>query len=220
MARTTVDRKRFVATLGTVGAASCMCAAVAGMRAALAAEPPSPTPTPTPQPAPATKPGERTPERAAKRMEFADGWVKRFFEVVDQTLDEGARGRLMEANGVACFAAFAGPPTREPGPDALARFTAWVAEHGAAHGYAMEGSTISFAYLGSAETGQPSPPGVCLCPMVEAQSAGAISATYCQCSVGYVREMHRRMLGRPVKVELVDSVLKGGQRCRFKLTVV
>jgi len=209
----TIDRKRFVATLGTLGAASCMCAAVSGMRVALADEP---TPTPTP----ASKPGEHTPERAVKRLEFVDGWVQRFFEAVDRTLDPGARSRLMEANGVACFAAFAGPPAHPAAPDALERFTAWVADAGAARGYTMEGNAISFTFLGSAETGEASPAGVCLCPMVESQSAATISPTYCLCSVGYVREMHQRLLGRPVQVELVDSVLKGGQRCSFKITVV
>jgi hypothetical protein len=208
MTATTIDRKHFVAALG---AASCMCAAVSGMRAALAEEPP---------PAPPSKPGERTPERAVKRMEFVDGWVKRFFDVVDHTLDPEVRNRLMEANGAACFAAYAGPPAHPPGPDALARFTAWIADKGAASGYAMDGNTISFTYLGSAETGQAAPAGVCLCPMVEAQSAGSISPTYCLCSVGYVREMHRRLLGRPLQVELVDSVLKGAQRCSFRITLV
>jgi hypothetical protein len=31
--------------------------------------------------------------------------------------------------------------------------------------------------------------------------------------------MHERMLGRPIEVELVDSVLRGGNRCKFHMTV-
>ena len=200
-----LDRKAFLATLGKAGA--CMCAAAAGMRTAIAGQ------------AAATKPGDKTTERAAKRMEFGDGWVRRFFEAVDQTLDEASRERLMVANGKSCFAAYAGPQKKEPAPDAVEKFMAWIGEQGKDKGYAYDGKVISFEFAGSAETGQAAPEGICLCPMVEAQKAGAFSPAYCLCSVGYVKEMHQRMLGKPVSVELVDSVLRGGKRCKFRLTI-
>jgi hypothetical protein len=202
-----LNRKDFLATIGKAGA--CMCAAAAGMRTALAGQ----------NQAPASKPGDKTPERAVKRLEFVDGWVRRFFAAMDQTLDRPARERLMIANGRACFAAFAGPPKKKPEPDALEKFKAWIAEKGRAQGYGIEGGVISFEFAGSAETGQAAPESICLCPLAEAQKAGQISPTYCLCSVGYVREMHERTLGRPVEVELVDSVLRGGRRCKFRMTV-
>jgi len=204
MNQTPIKRKEFLAALGKTGA--CACAAAAGMSAALAEQ------------TAATKPGDKTVERAAKRMEFGDGWVRRFFEVLDKTLDEPARRKLMIANGRSCYAAYAGPPKQKPAPDALERFKAWVAEKGKERGYAIEGDAVTSEFTSSAETGQASPESICLCPMVEAQKAGQISATYCLCSVGYVKESHERMLGRPVEVELVDSVLRGGKRCKFLLT--
>jgi hypothetical protein len=207
MTHESIKRKDFLAALGKGGAGLCMCAAAAGMRAAFAG-----------QTAPA-KPGEKSVERAAKRMEFADGWLRRFFEAMDRTLDDPTRKKLMMANGKSCFAAYAGPPRKQPGPDALEKFTAWVAQQGKDKGYSIEGKVISFEFVGSAETGQASPENLCLCPMAEAQKPGQISPTYCLCSVGYVKEMHERMLGRPVEVELVDSVLIGGKRCRFRMTV-
>lgn len=202
-----IKRKAFLAVLGKGGAGMCLCAAAAGMGAALTGQ------TAT------TKPGDKSVERSAKRMEFADGWVRRFFETMDRTLDAASRERLMVANGRSCFAAYAGPPKQKPAPNALEKFTAWVAEKGKDRGYSIEGRVIAFEFVGSAETGQASPDGICLCPMAEAQKAGQLSPTYCLCSVGYVREMHERTLGRAVEVELVDSVLRGGQRCRFRLTV-
>lgn len=207
MTHQTLKRKDFLATLGKAGV--CVCAASAGMRRALAGQ----------TAAPAPKPGDKTVERAAKRMEFVDGWVKRFFDAMDKTLDEGSRGRLMVANGRSCFAAYAGPPKQQPGPDAVEKFTAWIKQQGKDKGYAIDGRTISFEFVGSAETGQASPESVCLCPTAEAQKAGSFSPTYCLCSLGYVQEMHERMLGRPVKVELVDSVLRGGKRCKFRMTI-
>lgn len=218
-----LSRKEFMASLGRFGAGTCLCAAAASMHAAFAgqtgAQKPTQTPAP-PKPVEGTKPGEKSVERAAKRMEFGDGWLRRFFGAVDETLDEPSRKRLMMANGKACYAAYAGPAKEQPGPDALEKFRSWVAEKGKDRGYAIEGPVISFAFIGSAETGQASAENICLCPMAEAQKPGAFSPTYCLCSVGYVKEMHERILGRPVEVELVDSVLRGGPRCKFRMTVV
>jgi hypothetical protein len=208
-----MDRKTFLGTIGTLGGAACMCAAASGMRSALGAEP-----TPSPAPAPSS-PGDTTVTRAAKRMEFVDEWLPRFFRVMDETVEEAARRKLMEANGKACFVAYAGPPRKTPRPDELERLKAWIASSGADKGYSLQGDAILFEYLGSAETGHASPERVCLCPTAEAQKSGKLSPTFCHCSVGYVREMHERMLGRTVKVELLDSVLAGGARCRFKITV-
>jgi hypothetical protein len=201
-----LKRKEFLAAVGRAGA--CACAAAAGMRTALAGQ------------TAAAKPGDKTAERAAKRMEFVDGWLRRFFETMDRTLDAPTRRKLMVANGRACFTAYAGPPKKTPGPDALEKFTAWVAQQGKDRGYAIEGKNILFEFVGSAETGQAAPENVCLCSTAEAQKAGELSPTYCLCSVGYVQEMHERVLGRPVEVELVDSVLRGGKRCKFRMTVV
>jgi len=207
MRNKTINRKEFIGAIGKMGIGTCMCTAAAGMRAAFGSQ--------TTQ----TKPGDKTVERAAKRMEFGDIWVKRFFDVLDKTVDEATRTKLMMENGKACFIDYAGPSKQKPGPDALDRFTKWVVKNGKEKGYSIEGKVISFEFTSSAETGQASPESICLCSMGEAQTAGKISPTYCLCSVGYVREMHERILGRPVQVELVDSVLRGGKRCQFRMTV-
>jgi hypothetical protein len=213
-----VDRKQFLAMLGRAGIGTCMCAAAVSAHAAAAGED-GPAQAKKPATAPETKPGEVSVARAAKRMEFVDIWVPRFFSVMDAELDEPTRKRVMAANGKACFIGFrpdlkprATPATRE-------EMAAWVAKRGAASGYSMEGDTIVMKYMGSAETGQASPSRVCLCPTAEAQAPKKISATFCWCSVGYVKEMHERVFGRPVKVELAESVLMGHDRCTFRITV-
>jgi hypothetical protein len=215
-----MDRKRFIATLGRVGAATCACGAVQSMQAAFAADGQNPAETkkPAPEP-PATNPGETSVARAAKRMEFVDGWVPRFFKVVDEQLDEPTRKRLMVANGKACYSAFAPNQARRPEPATPERIKQWVAERGTSRGYSMDGDAIVMEYTSSAETGNTSGEGVCLCPTVEAQNAKTITPTYCWCSVGYVKEMHDRVFGRPVNVELVQSVLMGQKRCRFRITL-
>jgi hypothetical protein len=191
-----------------------MCGAALGMTSAFASDlvPGAPKP-------PETKPGEKSPARAAKRMEFVDGWVTRFFKVVDENLDQPTRTKLMAANGKACFSAYAPDMAPRATPLPLDGIRQWIAGGAKDHGYAMDGDVITFEYLGSAETGQASPENVCLCPLVEAQKAGGISPTYCHCSVGYVKEMHERKFGRPVNVELVSSVLMNARRCQFRITL-
>jgi len=219
-----INRKEFIHAVGRGGAGVCLCAAAAaaGLNAAIDGQtsPSKPVESSADKKAvEQSKPGDKTVERAAKRMEFGDGWLPRFFEAIDQTLDEPARRKLMTTNGKACFTAYAGPRKQPAAPDALEKFKAWVAEKGKERGYSIEGNIISFEFLSSAETGQTSPEAICLCPMAEAQTPGKISPTYCLCSVGYVQELHERRLGRSVEVELVDSVLRGGKRCKFRMTL-
>jgi len=216
-----MGRKEFLSRVGRTGA--CLCAAAAGMASALTGSVPDEKAAGTEtarKPVSDTVPGEKSVERAAKRMEFGDGWVKRFMEVMEQVLDEKTRDRLMQANGKACYVAYAGEGRRRATPVTFEYFVDWIAKKGKDQGYSVVGNDVFSEYTGSAETGKPSPENICLCPMVEAQAAGKIPAFYCLCSIGYVREMHERFLGRQVEVQLVDSVLRGGKRCKFKINLV
>lgn len=104
------------------------------------------------------------------------------------------------------------PATRE-------HIASWVAQRGKAGAYSMDGHAFILEYVGSAETAQSSPEGICLCPTAEAQGVKRLSPAFRRCSVGYVKEMHRRVFGRPAHVELVQSVLMGHSRCRFRITL-
>lgn len=201
-----VDRKEFMSIVGraTVG---CLCGAALGVEATLQAmDTASGAPVPG-APAP--------PQAPAKRIEFVDAWVPQFFAVMDAELDVPARRRVMAANGKACFTSHAAGVVRRADPVTREQLPAWVAER-RAKGYALDRDAVVFEY--------PSPPGAapagaCLCPMAEGQPARRLSPTFCWCSVGYVKEMHERVFGRPVNVELTESVLGGASRCRFRITL-
>lgn len=66
--------------------------------------------------------------------------------------------------------------------------------------------------------GLDAPAGYCLGPFVESKLKG-LSARYCHCSVGYVKEIFSRTFGKPVSVELVESALRNGTRCKFKIRI-
>ncbi len=201
-----MNRKEFLANVGKACMGGCACALVAGMSAVYAQEG-QPTTPPPPQ-----------KSRADTRMEFAEGWVKRFFAAFDENLDPATRKKVMMANGKACYMNWIKESKQQVKPITLEQLKAWVEKNSQDGSYRIEGNTIHFQYENAAETGQASPEGACLCPLVESKPAG-LSSTYCLCSVGYVKVMHELLLNRPVEVELTDSVLMGGKRCRFKITV-
>lgn len=142
-----------------------------------------------------------------KRMDWAEGWTRRFFETLDGQVDDATRRRLMVANGRACYReGHAGREIRPITVDELvAKLQAWAGPDGCRR----EGDTVVFTYKAG-------PDGGCLCPLVE-KGPAKLSPTFCLCSVGYVTQLFETGIGRPVRVELVESLRTGGTACRFKI---
>ena len=218
MSEAVMDRKQFVRAVGTCCAACCVGALAGRLDGASAQDAPEPAAQSTP---PASPPSPAAPEksRAEKRIEFADRWVVRFFGVLDGALDGATRRKLMMANGGACYRDYLKEIDRQPRRRTLEEFAAWVRDNVKDGSTRVEGNVITMQFMTAAETGQPSAEGACLCPLVESRPAG-LSGTYCLCSVGYVKEWHELLLGRPCEVELLGSVLTGAGRCQFRITVV
>jgi hypothetical protein len=151
-----------------------------------------------------------------ERVDFARTWTGRFLHVMDERLDEPTRRGLMEANGRACALGAYGPP--DPGKTAsVDELVAGLAEHVGPENARREGDVVYFSYKGN-PAGLRVADGYCLCPLVEDGPAD-LSPTYCQCSVGYVAYLFERNLGRPVRVELLESLRSGGKACRFEVHV-
>jgi Family of unknown function (DUF6144) len=54
----------------------------------------------------------------------------------------------------------------------------------------------------------------CYCGSVS-KSRTPISTVYCQCSCGWYKQLFESTLAKPVKVELVDSIIHGADKCQF-----
>jgi hypothetical protein len=199
-------RREFTKSVCTLGACSCAGALMIGINKASG------------QQSTSSKPGDPLEKRAIKRMEFADLWVKRFINVLDNTLDEETRKKVMMTNGKNCYQEWIKSTGQQTEVVPYEKWVARVRENVKDGSVQIDGNIIYFQYMGSAETGQAAPENVCLCPMVESKPAG-LSKTYCLCSVGYVKAMFEQTFGKPVDVQLVDSVLYGGKRCKFKITL-
>lgn len=56
----------------------------------------------------------------------------------------------------------------------------------------------------------------CYCGSVS-QTRLPISGTYCGCSCGWFRELFELLLGQPVEIRLVSSIIQGGDSCQFQI---
>jgi predicted hydrocarbon binding protein len=54
----------------------------------------------------------------------------------------------------------------------------------------------------------------CYCGMVS-KTKEKFSSTYCNCSRGWLLELFERVFEKPVKVELLQSVIQGDSNCKF-----
>ena len=58
----------------------------------------------------------------------------------------------------------------------------------------------------------------CYCPLVK-DLPGELSATWCNCSRGWVKELFEQALGRLVEVDLLQSIRQGDTICKFRVQV-
>jgi predicted hydrocarbon binding protein len=58
----------------------------------------------------------------------------------------------------------------------------------------------------------------CFCPFIE--KSLITSDTMCYCSIGWQKEIYETITGKPVNVIVTDSILKGGERCSFEISLV
>lgn len=62
------------------------------------------------------------------------------------------------------------------------------------------------------------PPRRCYCPLVAALPENeVISPTYCECSSAFLKAYWEAALGRPLKVEVLETALTGADQCRFRI---
>jgi len=210
-----MDRKQFLGrSLQVVAGVGLGCPCLAS--AAEASQAPAGASAGTPAACPPSAPGYPHASSFEKRAEFGKKWVGRFMRVIDERLDEKTRWAVMEANGRACAMGAYGPP--DPAKTIpLDEFVSRVAQYVGPENARREGDVVYFNYKQNPD-GLRLSDGYCLCPLVEDGPAD-LSGTYCHCSVGYVAYLFEKNVGKPVRVELLESVRRGGKACRIAVHV-
>lgn len=155
-----------------------------------------------------------------KKVEFTQKWIKRFIDILDSELDEETRIRILESNGKSCYRAHLEEANKTPEsipqktPEEMVQM--WNKYSGGESEAAkLEGNEIYLKYI-KTENGLLVKDGYCLCPHVENGPKG-LSGSYCHCSAGFLKEMFNTWLKKPVEVELLESVKRGGNSCSFRI---
>jgi hypothetical protein len=219
-----MDRKDFLNAALRVGA--CCCAAALGVSAKLAGAQGRGSMSPDAAHAAWIPELERRMIQGAEtpdwnKAEKAADWIKRLMDNMDAILDPETKVRLMQACGRACYTeAFGVAPEERPSLEAAQEAVRRLESAG--NPVRREGDRTIITFNWGRDHQNPwgliMRDGYCMCPVVETGPPG-LSPTYCQCSCGYVREIFERSLGRPVKVEVLDSLKMGGQDCIFRVEI-
>ena len=146
-------------------------------------------------------------------------WVKGAMDRLDALVDEKTRIQIMENCGYGCAEVNSGAID-----EAIARRKKYrnvdefleAEQRNPMQGTRLvrEGNILYQAY-------RPQELGVrCFCSLVRSLPADEnISLTYCHCSKGFVNKLWEAVLERPVRVELIQSVVSGAQECKFAIHI-
>jgi hypothetical protein len=148
-------------------------------------------------------PAEEKPSACERGMEFARHWAKDLVDQMDAQLLPPQRVALMQARGRACA---------RSGPGRLAQahkgdvdgFVAEMSKQMGPEGMRREGQLVKVSYP------------QCYCPLAS-DLKEPLSATYCECSIGWLKELFETASGKPVDVTALETVKRGGKACRFEV---
>jgi hypothetical protein len=138
-----------------------------------------------------------------EKVTFIKGFVPRFLGCLESEVPETERRAILEGRGRSC--ARRGPVrfAREAGGDPdklLATMAGWLGPEGARR----DGDVIHIRYA------------KCLCPLV-GDLTEALPKSFCDCSVGWLKEMFETASGRKVEVLALETIRRGGAACRFEI---
>jgi hypothetical protein len=185
-----IDRKRFLTASWRVGC--CALVGLAGIDVASAD---------AMQRAPETPPAD--PDK-----QFIQDWLTDLLNQVDATLDEPAKAKLLGGCGRACFERFAFKRAwAEEGRGDVEKLIAALQKN---FDVRRDGRQVHIRY-GVTSKG-------CYCPAAKYR-APKPNDLHCYCSRGTHQAVWETALGRPVQVEIVESVRRGGKTCHFVVTL-
>jgi Family of unknown function (DUF6144) len=149
-------------------------------------------------------------------------WAKGAMERLGSLLDEETREQIMERCGANCAQKNSGVldravARRRKFADEEAFIAAEIKKPPAGTQLLREGESLVQVYTPQAYRY----PMRCYCALVKDLPEGEVmSRTYCNCSKAFVQTVWEAALGRPVRVELIESAVTGSSECRFRITPV
>jgi predicted hydrocarbon binding protein len=136
------------------------------------------------------------------RLNHARNQLARLMELLEPELDESVRRRILQELGRNCAKSLGWAGRYKGNPEGFFKF---MKDH--------SGEELAFDRSGKMIT-IVTRERDCDCPLV---SGNRMPACYCDCSIGWQKESYETILGKPVEVELKESVLRGSKRCVFEV---
>ena len=137
-----------------------------------------------------------------KRMER---WITSLIDGLDKHVDEETRAMILEQCGRQCQSqAFIEKARRiYKKSQTMEEFLKAFSE--VYENLHIEGNNVFIVYP------------KCYCSFVNKIPSGTLSATYCNCSRGWAKELFEKVLGRSVEVVMEESIVNGDQQCKFRV---
>jgi predicted hydrocarbon binding protein len=133
-------------------------------------------------------------------------WVANVLDALDGMVDEETRVRVLESCGRKCI-----------GGSFLVKAQALAKKSKNTEEF-LEKMNKIWKHLHVDKDGVFVVYGQCYCPMVKSYK-GKLSPSFCNCSVGWIKELFERSLNKPVKVEKLGTIKQGSKQCKFKITL-
>ena len=200
-----MDRSLFLKRMAGVGC----CAAMVSTLLSIANANPS-SPSVNMSFIPGTAPDDKPDELANTKMErdFVLNWVSDLMDTMDKVLDEETYIKLIEGCGRGCYSrhqfkkdiSIAAQGDLEKLLTAYKKnFEVW-----------KEDDTVHIRY------GEKSPG--CYCPILK-NHAYNTKGLHCNCTKATHQAIFENALGRPFKVDILESIRRGGKTCHFLVHV-
>ncbi len=197
-----------------VGCCGMLLASGAASREARPAEPAAASPLPPalparPDPSAGASPGSSPPEppelaRIRSDARFVEGWLADLLDAMSVQLDEKTRIALVEACGRGCYRRH--PFKQEMVAEAHGTIEGLIAAYARRFEVWREGALVHVRY-GRVSRG-------CYCPVLRDQPHRP-DALHCHCTKATHRTIFEEALGRPVVVDILETVRRGGTTCHF-----
>jgi predicted hydrocarbon binding protein len=133
--------------------------------------------------------------------DFTRRWICSVSESIRWDLKQPAQMQLLESCGRACARAGAVKSAQACGGD-LSKFESQMRRWVGKSNIKTVGCTVHIVY------------DKCYCRLDD-EVSWQLGDIYCYCSLGWLKEMFETVLGKPVKAEFLESIKRGGEKCRF-----
>ena len=146
-------------------------------------------------------------------------WMREAIRRLDSTVDEQTRIQIMEHCGRNCASmnirvTESAIKRRKKFKDLDTFLEAEQRKPMKGTRLCREGNILYQYYTPQAFT----PPMRCYCSLLRGLPKDTtVSLSYCHCSKAFVQKLWESVLGRPVKVELLQSVISGDSECKFAI---